>query len=167
MFSTILSNRDGDNVPSLSRNISREALLLFQKEDWVAQEANLDRSNHPASLRRRFSFASRPALDRRSLGPTDVSWKQRSWRTGGGRRVGRRRKLLERILGGRSDANIPFEQTRTLLKALGGSRRASRAATTSSSGKLINLQNVEGKCKPYQVRQMRDVLLRYNLEREL
>ncbi len=31
----------------------------------------------------------------------------------------RRRRLLERILSGRSDANIPFEQTRTLLKALG------------------------------------------------
>lgn len=33
--------------------------------------------------------------------------------------MGRRRKLLERILSGRSNANIPFDQTRALLKALG------------------------------------------------
>ncbi|MGH3148737.1 MAG: type II toxin-antitoxin system HicA family toxin [Rubrobacter sp.] len=32
---------------------------------------------------------------------------------------------------------------------------------------LINLQEVEGgKCKPYQVRQMREVLLKYNLIQE-
>ena len=37
--------------------------------------------------------------------------------------MGRRRKLLERILGGRSAANIPFEQTRSLLKSLGFSER--------------------------------------------
>jgi len=32
---------------------------------------------------------------------------------------------------------------------------------------LINLQEVGGKCKPYQVRQVRNVLLKYNLEKEL
>jgi hypothetical protein len=32
---------------------------------------------------------------------------------------------------------------------------------------LINLQEVEGKCKPYQVRQMREVILKYNLGQEL
>lgn len=33
---------------------------------------------------------------------------------------------------------------------------------------LLNLQQVEGgKCKPYQVRQMRAVLLKYNLGRKL
>jgi hypothetical protein len=84
--------------------------------------------------------------------------------------VGRRRKLLERILIGRSDANIPFEQTRTLLKALGFSEKI-RGSHHKFIGEgveeLINLQEVEGKCKPYQVRQMREVILKYNLGQEL
>ncbi len=84
--------------------------------------------------------------------------------------MGRRRKLLERILIGRSDANIPFEQTRTLLKALGFSEKI-RGSHHKFIGEgfeeLINLQEVEGKCKPYQVRQMREVILKYNLGQEL
>jgi len=65
--------------------------------------------------------------------------------------VGRRRKLLERILIGRSDANIPFEQTRTLLKALGFSekiRGSHHKFIREGVEELINLQEVEGKCKP-------------------
>lgn len=84
--------------------------------------------------------------------------------------MGRRKKLLERILSGRSDANILFEQTRTLLKAFGFSesiRGSHRKFVREGVEELINLQDVEGKCKPYQVRQMREVLLKYNLEREL
>ena len=84
--------------------------------------------------------------------------------------MGRRRKLLERILIGRSDANIPFEQTRTLLKALGFSEKI-RGSHHKFIGEgveeLINLQEVEGKCKPYQVRQKREVVLKYNLGQEL
>jgi hypothetical protein len=32
---------------------------------------------------------------------------------------------------------------------------------------IINLQEVKGKCKPYQVKQMRAVLRKYNLRKEL
>jgi hypothetical protein len=32
---------------------------------------------------------------------------------------------------------------------------------------IINLQDVEGKCKPYQVKQMRAVLKKCNLRKEL
>ena len=32
---------------------------------------------------------------------------------------------------------------------------------------IINLQNVGGQCKPYQVKQMRTVLKKYNLREEL
>lgn len=84
--------------------------------------------------------------------------------------MGRRRKVLERILSGRSDANIPFEQARTLLRDLGFSesiRGSHHKYVREGVQELINLQEVEGKCKPHQVRQMREVLLRYNLEREL
>lgn len=85
--------------------------------------------------------------------------------------MGRRRKLLERILSGRSDANISFEQTRTLLKSLGFEERvrgSHHKFVREDVQELINLQEIEGgKCKPYQVRQMREVLLKYNLMREL
>lgn len=80
--------------------------------------------------------------------------------------MGRRRKLLERIRDGRADANIPFEQTRTLLKTLGFSesiKGSHHKFVREGVEELINLQEVEGKCKPYQVRQVREVLLRYNL----
>ncbi len=84
--------------------------------------------------------------------------------------MGRRRKLLDRIVGGGSDANIPFEQTRTLLLALGFSesvKGSHRKFVREGVEEMINIQEVEGKCKPYQVKQMREVLLRYNLRREL
>jgi len=84
--------------------------------------------------------------------------------------MGRRRKLLERILGGRSDANVPFEQTRTLLRALGFSesiKGSHHKFIREGIEELINLQEVEGKCKPYQVRQMREVILKYNLGQEI
>ncbi len=81
--------------------------------------------------------------------------------------MGRRRKLLERILSGGSNANIPFEQTRTLLRTLGFSesiRGSHHKFVREGVEELINLQEVEGKCKPYQVRQVREILPRYNLK---
>jgi predicted RNA binding protein YcfA (HicA-like mRNA interferase family) len=78
---------------------------------------------------------------------------------------------LERILSGRSDANISFEQTRTLLRTLGFEERVRGSHHMFVRGdvqELINLQEIEGgKCKPYQVRQMREVLLKYNAMRDL
>jgi hypothetical protein len=77
--------------------------------------------------------------------------------------VGRRRKLLERILSGRSDRNIPFDRTRALLRNLGftedieGDHHIFRK---EGAHFLINIQPTkEGKVKPYQVAQMRKVLL--------
>lgn len=87
-----------------------------------------------------------------------------------GRSVGHHRKLIERIESGQADANIPFEQTRTLLKALGFSesiRGSHHKFFREGVEELINLQPIGGKCKPYQVRQVRAVLLKYNLAREL
>ena len=78
---------------------------------------------------------------------------------------------MERILSGRSDANISFEQTRTLLRTLGFEERVRGSHHMFVRGdvqELINLQEIEGgKCKPYQVRQMRQVLLKYNAMRDL
>jgi hypothetical protein len=85
--------------------------------------------------------------------------------------VGRRRKLLDYILSRRPDANIPFEQPRTLLRSLGFSesiKGSHHKFHREGIEELINLQEIEGgKCKPYQVRQMREVLVKYNLKQEL
>ncbi len=86
--------------------------------------------------------------------------------------MGKRRKLLERILSGRSDTNIPFEQARLLLLHLGFSERTKgkhqHKFFRHDIEELLNLQEVKGgKCKAYQVEQMREVLIKYNLEKEL
>ncbi len=84
--------------------------------------------------------------------------------------MGRRRKLYARIVDANSDANIPFEQTEHLLIHLGFERRVGgshRVFAREGIEEIINLQEVGGKCKPYQVKQMRAILKKYNLGKEL
>jgi hypothetical protein len=84
--------------------------------------------------------------------------------------MGRRRKLYDRIAGGQSDANIPFEQAANLFKFLGFEERirgSHHIFVREDIEEVINLQEVGGECKPYQVRQMRIVLKKYNLREEL
>jgi hypothetical protein len=84
--------------------------------------------------------------------------------------MGRRRKLYDRIVGGKSDANIPFEQTVNMLKVLGFVERINgshHVFTREGVEEIINLQKVGGECNPYQVKQMRVVLKKYNLREEL
>ena len=75
-------------------------------------------------------------------------------------------KLIEKILTGRSDAGIGFEELRTLLKAVGfeerirGSHHIFRRADVEER---LNLQCEGAKAKPYQVRQVRNVILKYRL----
>ena len=74
--------------------------------------------------------------------------------------------LRQRIMDGRSDANIRFDALRRLLLRLGfvervrGSHHIFRRAGVRE---LVNLQRDGGHAKPYQVRQVRRVLLRYDL----
>lgn len=75
-------------------------------------------------------------------------------------------KLLEAILRGSSDANIPFTQLCALLSDLGFSLRVkSSHHIFSKTGveEILNLQPKGAKAKPYQVKQVRGVILRYKL----
>jgi len=80
--------------------------------------------------------------------------------------VGRHEKLIHRILEGRSDANISFADLRALLLHLGfvertkGSHHVFRRPDVESR---INIQREGSKAKPYQVKQVRDVILRNRL----
>jgi hypothetical protein len=75
-------------------------------------------------------------------------------------------KLIRRILEGRSDANVAFSELRGLLLHLGfeertrGSHHIFRRAGVEEK---LNLQRDDGKAKPYQVRQVRQVILKYQL----
>jgi len=81
--------------------------------------------------------------------------------------VAKPEELRHRILQGKSDANVEFEDLRRLLLWLGfqertrGSHHIFRRAGVRE---LINLQREGSKAKVYQVRQVRQVLLRYGLE---
>lgn len=75
-------------------------------------------------------------------------------------------KLLERILHGMSDANIPFAQICQLLKKLGFDERirgSHHIFRKQGIEEKINLQKDGSKAKPYQARQVRAVILKYKL----
>ena len=81
-----------------------------------------------------------------------------------------REKLLAQITEGRSDANIAFEDLCNLLIHFGfemrtrGSHHVFRKAGITER---INLQRDGTKAKPYQVRQVRNIILKYRLGAEV
>lgn len=77
-----------------------------------------------------------------------------------------RHKTFDQVLSGRSDANIRFEDLRNLLIALGFAERTRGSHHIFAKVGIeeqINLQREGAKAKPYQVKQVRAVILRYNL----
>ena len=75
-------------------------------------------------------------------------------------------EVLERVLSRTSDANIRFDDLCHLLSSLGfemrvrGSHHIFRKAGVEEK---INLQREGSEAKPYQVRQVRAVILKYRL----
>jgi hypothetical protein len=79
------------------------------------------------------------------------------------------RKLLERVISGRSDANIRFDELRNLLARLGfeeRSRGSHHIFIRAGVEDMINLQKEGHMAKPYQVRQVRAVITKYGLNQE-
>ncbi|MBK5260312.1 MAG: type II toxin-antitoxin system HicA family toxin [Thermoanaerobaculia bacterium] len=75
-------------------------------------------------------------------------------------------KNLEQVLRGTSDANVRFEDLRNLLLALGfaeRSRGSHHVFTKTGVEEQVNLQRDGAKAKPYQVKQVRAVILKYHL----
>lgn len=75
-------------------------------------------------------------------------------------------KVLTKILLGNSDANIPFEQLCQLLKTLGFDERIRGSHyifTREGIEEILNLQPKQGKAKTYQVKQIRNLILKYKL----
>jgi len=70
------------------------------------------------------------------------------------------------VLQGTSDANIRFEDLRTILRALGFAERIRgdhHIFSKPGVAEILNLQPRGSLTKPYQVRQVRYVIVRYKL----
>ena len=80
--------------------------------------------------------------------------------------MGKHEKLVQKILSGRQDTSVQFSEAITLLKALGFSLRIKSSHHINREGieELINIQPDGSKAKAYQVKQIRDLILKYRLE---
>lgn len=77
-----------------------------------------------------------------------------------------RAKVLEDVLRGTADANISFSSLCQLLHSLEFRERIRgdhHIFIKDGVEEIVNLQPKGGKAKPYQVRQVRKIILRYRL----
>jgi predicted RNA binding protein YcfA (HicA-like mRNA interferase family) len=75
-------------------------------------------------------------------------------------------KIIFLILSGRSDANIDFTDLCRLLNKLGFNERikgSHHVFTKDSVAEIINIQPIGSKAKAYQVKQVRNLILKYKL----
>jgi hypothetical protein len=78
-------------------------------------------------------------------------------------------RLLSKVLNGASDANIRFSELCTLLHELGFQERvrgSHHIFTRDGVEEILNLQPRGAMAKPYQVRQVRDVIVRCKLGKD-
>lgn len=80
--------------------------------------------------------------------------------------MGKYEKLLRRILTGTSDNNIKFDELCRLLKKLGFEERIRgdhHIFIKDNVEEIINIQPKSGKAKSYQVKQIRNLIVKYHL----
>ncbi len=84
--------------------------------------------------------------------------------------MGKYEKFLQRILGGRSDASISFSDLCHLILRFGFEERTSGSHhlfRKTGVEEKVNLQKDGNEAKPYQVRQVRKIILKYQLGDEM
>ncbi len=77
-----------------------------------------------------------------------------------------RDRILDRVLSGTADANIAFVDLCALLRRLGFEERMRgdhHIFTRSGVLEILNLQPRGAEAKPYQVKQVRNIVIRYRL----
>ena len=80
--------------------------------------------------------------------------------------MGKWNKLLEQILCATGDANIAFDDLCVLLERLGFERRTRGSHNVFRRGDIAekpNLQRAGKNAKPYQVRQVREIIVKHKL----
>ena len=83
--------------------------------------------------------------------------------------MGKFDKLILKILSGTSDTNIAFDELCEILRRLGFASRikgSHHIFRKEGIEEKINLQKDGSKAKPYQVRQVRNILVKYKLSGE-
>ncbi len=83
--------------------------------------------------------------------------------------MGKYEKVMNKVLSGASDVNIAFDDIRGLLLHLGFDERirgSHHMYRKEGIEEKINIQRSGSKAKPYQVKQVREVLLKYRLAGE-
>jgi len=78
--------------------------------------------------------------------------------------MSRREKLLYKVMKGMSDADIPFSGLCYLLKSFGFEERirgSHHIFFREGIAEILNLQPKGSKAKPYQVKQVRNLFLKY------
>lgn len=84
----------------------------------------------------------------------------------------RHEKVLQKVLRGTSDGNLGFEEVCDLLRRLNFKERqrggSHRIFTRDGIAEILNIQSRGGgRAKPYQVRQVRQLILKYGLASEV
>jgi hypothetical protein len=80
--------------------------------------------------------------------------------------MAQRKKVLDQVVRGTADANVPFQGLCSLLRDLGFDERrkgSHHIYTMEGIPEILNLQPKGAKAKAYQVRQIRNVVLKYRL----
>lgn len=81
------------------------------------------------------------------------------------------KNILEKVLAGIADANIRFAELRKLVLSLGFKERIKGdhyIYSKTGITEIINIQPLnDGKAKPYQVKQARNLIQKYKLNKEL
>jgi predicted RNA binding protein YcfA (HicA-like mRNA interferase family) len=80
--------------------------------------------------------------------------------------MGRYSKIRQKILSGSSDTNVEFSALCQLLVRLGFEERirgSHHIFTRDGVAEILNLQPKGSKAKPYQVKQVRSILVKYRL----
>lgn len=75
-------------------------------------------------------------------------------------------KTLDKVIRGKSDANLAFDDLCGLLRHLGFDERVKgghHIFTRADVAEIINLQPRLGKAKPYQVAQVRGLIFEYGI----
>jgi HicA-like toxin of HicAB toxin-antitoxin system len=75
-------------------------------------------------------------------------------------------KIIQKVLSGSADRNIEFNDLCNLLETLGFNNRikgSHHIYFKQGIEEIINLQPLNNKAKPYQVKQVRELLIKYKL----
>jgi hypothetical protein len=81
------------------------------------------------------------------------------------------KRILEKVLSGLSDKNIRFSELRSLVSSLGFDERIRgdhHIFSQTGVAEILNLQPLrDGMAKAYQVKQVRSIILKYKLGKEV